>query len=266
MKKILTIVSGVIIAGSITVWKSIDNKVIKNADEVITKTTKNGFFTSNKSTLITKKTTEQILKNNPLQVQYFDFAYTKNGKSLIAKIPDFSENSIFKTTLPTNLQIAPDETQFMNGIQSLNKSYLNEPLSIIKKLRSENASIVARDNVIYQSKKTEILQAQEKMLEATKNLNLSEQTKWLKELRRLTNNITFIKTPKGKPFKIPNQEEILEKQIKDIINPSSLTKGRIFGYVWHHNENKGIIELISKDVHEFNKHTGGNKIWGEGVR
>ena len=266
MKKILTIVSGVIIAGSITVWKSIDNKVIKNADEIILENTKNGFVKSKNSTKIIKETSKKALKNNPLKVNYFDFKYIKNGKSLITKIPDFSKNSVFKTTLPLNLHIAPDETQFLNGVQSLNKTYIKEPTAIIKKLSSENASILARDKVIYNSNKTEILNAQEKMLEATKNSNLTDQKIWLKELRRLTNKITFIQTPKGKPFKILNQAEILEKQIKDIQNPSSLTKGRIFGYVWHHNENKGVIELISKDVHEFNKHTGGNKIWGEGIR
>ncbi len=71
MKKIITIVSGVIIAGSITVWKTIDNKVLKKADEVITQTAKYGMLKPNKNIKIINETTEEVLKNNPLKVKVF---------------------------------------------------------------------------------------------------------------------------------------------------------------------------------------------------
>ncbi|PKH69303.1 hypothetical protein CXF59_00030 [Flavobacterium sp. ALD4] len=104
------------------------------------------------------------------------------------------------------------------------------------------------------------------MLEATKTNNLVEEAKWLKELRQRTYKITFIHTPKGKPFKLYTEDEILAKQLKDISNSSSNNQGRIFGYIWHHSEKPGIIQLIRKDVHEFNRHTGGNAIWGGNIR
>ncbi|OUD23253.1 hypothetical protein FPG92_13065 [Flavobacterium psychrophilum] len=73
-------------------------------------------------------------------------------------------------------------------------------------------------------------------------------------------------TPKGKPYSLYSEEEILAKQLSDISNSSSNTQGRIFGYIWHHSEKPGVIQLVRKDVHEFNRHTGGNAIWGGNIR
>ena len=36
------------------------------------------------------------------------------------------------------------------------------------------------------------------------------------------------------------------------------------GYVWHHNEEIGKMELVRFDVHDVAKHTGGRAIWGGG--
>lgn len=36
------------------------------------------------------------------------------------------------------------------------------------------------------------------------------------------------------------------------------------GYVWHHSEQPGQLQLVDKDVHDRTAHTGGQVIWGGG--
>lgn len=36
------------------------------------------------------------------------------------------------------------------------------------------------------------------------------------------------------------------------------------GYVWHHTENPGELQLIDKDTHDKTGHTGGQAVWGGG--
>lgn len=50
-----------------------------------------------------------------------------------------------------------------------------------------------------------------------------------------------------------------ERQRDDIEN------GRTpYGYVWHHNEETGKMQLVDYDTHERTRHTGGKAIWGGG--
>lgn len=59
--------------------------------------------------------------------------------------------------------------------------------------------------------------------------------------------------------------EMLEKQKKDILQLNSgIQQERILGFVWHHNENVGIIDLVAYDKHNSVKHIGGRNIWGGG--
>ena len=37
------------------------------------------------------------------------------------------------------------------------------------------------------------------------------------------------------------------------------------GYTWHHNEEKGRIQLVDSDTHAETRHTGGRNIWGGGT-
>ncbi|MFH7002098.1 HNH endonuclease [Flavobacterium bizetiae] len=64
---------------------------------------------------------------------------------------------------------------------------------------------------------------------------------------------------------ITSPDEMLQKQINDIrqIRPGKQQE-RIFGFVWHHNENVGIMDLIADDKHNSVKHIGGRNIWGGG--
>lgn len=59
--------------------------------------------------------------------------------------------------------------------------------------------------------------------------------------------------------------EMLEMQKKDILQKNSgKQQGRIFGFVWHHNEDVGIIDLVAYDKHKSVSHIGGRNIWGGG--
>lgn len=59
--------------------------------------------------------------------------------------------------------------------------------------------------------------------------------------------------------------EMLEKQKIDILQMNSGNQQeRIFGFIWHHNENVGIIDLVAYDKHNSVKHIGGRNIWGGG--
>lgn len=265
MKKVLGIVSAVLIAGAIAVWKSVDSKVVKQADEVITEVWKKSPNIQDDAVKVVKTTTKEVTSNQ-LKVNYFDFTFIKNGIKETIKVADFSKHSVFKTKLPDNLLIAKDELQFSNSLQSLRKNLISNKEEVVKQFRSQNSILVKRDTEIFKANEKTIYEAENKMLEATKNGNLEEQIRWLKKLRSITKDITFIQTPKGKPIKFLSQEEILEKQISDIMKPNGNTQSRVFGYVWHHNENVGVMELVSKNIHEFNRHTGGNYIWGNGFR
>ncbi|BCG58118.1 HNH endonuclease [Paenibacillus sp. URB8-2] len=50
-----------------------------------------------------------------------------------------------------------------------------------------------------------------------------------------------------------------ERQIEQINN------GKVpEGYVWHHNEEPGVMQLVDRSLHETTAHTGGRAIWGGG--
>ena len=51
------------------------------------------------------------------------------------------------------------------------------------------------------------------------------------------------------------------EQIKDGVEDGTAPDG----YVWHHNEETGKMELVDADVHAKTGHTGGRAIWGGGT-
>jgi len=54
--------------------------------------------------------------------------------------------------------------------------------------------------------------------------------------------------------------DALRQDMKDLIN-GTLKKSAPIGYVWHHNEKTGIMQLVDKDLHDKYKHKGGYSIW-----
>lgn len=206
-----------------------------------------------------EETTESILK-----VKYFKHSYIKNGETKIVNMPDFIKHSVFETKLPSHLQIARDKAQFTKATSLYNEQLLKNPKSL-DLLKNNNREMLKQDLLYFEKNKSKILEAQTKMLEATKSNDLVEEAKWLKVLRQRTQKMTFIHTPKSKPFVLYNEDKIFAKQLKDISNSNSNNQGRIFGYIWHHTK-ENALQLVRKDVHEFNPHTGGNSICGGGVR
>ena len=67
-----------------------------------------------------------------------------------------------------------------------------------------------------------------------------------KLLRQLQKNTTL-----SKNFSKKQLEAIRHNKIPD-------------GYTWHHNQKKGLLELVDREIHNKTAHTGGRKIWGGG--
>lgn len=55
------------------------------------------------------------------------------------------------------------------------------------------------------------------------------------------------------------KKKFTEEQLEQIMNGD-----RPDGYVWHHSENLGELQLIDKDTHDKTGHTGGQVVWGGG--
>ena len=45
----------------------------------------------------------------------------------------------------------------------------------------------------------------------------------------------------------------------------AIKEGRVpNGYVWHHNEKEGLMQLVDEATHNAVPHTGGMFLWGKG--
>ena len=159
-----------------------------------------------------------------------------------------------------------NDLQFQESTKLLKKEYLKNPEAFKKQLISSNKRTLKRDKELFEKNKVAILDLRDKINLGMKNGDKDLVKKSLKELRKITKEITFIRTSKEKPFEMLEMDEIIKTQIKDIEFPKASNKGRVFGFVWHHKENKGTMELIEKYAHDVNKHTGGNALWNQGIR
>ena len=52
-----------------------------------------------------------------------------------------------------------------------------------------------------------------------------------------------------------------ESEWNDLLNGKTLKN-----YTWHHNENVGKMQLVSREIHRNTGHTGGRKIWSGGSK
>jgi hypothetical protein len=176
------------------------------------------------------------------------------------------QSTLSTVRLPKNMIGVGNDLQFVESTKLVKKQYLKNPEALKKQLVSSNSRILKHDKEIFNKNKKVILELQDKINLGMKNIDKALVEESLKELRKITKEITFIRTSKEKPFEMFEMDEIIQAQIKDIQNPKASTKGRIFGFVWHHSEKKGSMELVEKYAHDVNKHTGGNSIWNQGIR
>lgn len=54
----------------------------------------------------------------------------------------------------------------------------------------------------------------------------------------------------------------LGKEILEVIENAK--NGRINGLTWHHSQKEGVLQLVDREIHRANSHTGGRYIWGGG--
>lgn len=92
-------------------------------------------------------------------------------------------------------------------------------------------------------------------------------TKLPKELFQESNFKQFKKANSDLLEQLDNTPDLRKKftteqieQIKDGITTGAAPDG----YVWHHNEEAGVLQLIDEAIHSKTGHTGGREIWGGG--
>lgn len=245
MKKLITIIAGIIFC-LIIIIKKIDYSVILKKVDII-----------NLKRLISNVDDHTVTK-----VKFYEKITYSKGIKTINKYPDFGDHKIFSTKLESILHIAKDDKQFRAGMHSFQKEFNNNKNEVIKKLKLKNKMMAARDNEYLKIHEKKINEIENKMLLAYKYGGLELNKKYYNELKKLTKPINFILVRKDQSIKLLNENEALERQIKDIEDG----KGKLFGYIWHHSEKEGVIELVCKDIHEKNSHKGGNSEWGKGMR
>ncbi|MBF8150100.1 HNH endonuclease [Winogradskyella sp. F6397] len=260
MKKILGILGVIVALGAYPVWKSIDTKVIKQSDEVLTQVIKQSKKADKAVSVVATSVKELVEKS--LKVKNSTHTYIKNGIKKTIKVADFSQHSIFSTTLSKDLLVATRELHYENALKGLQKSFSKNKDEFIEVLKKRNAIIMKRDKEFFEANKKQIRAIEQKMITASKNNNLIKEKELLSELRNIANKITFKLTPKGKPIQFLDENQILKRQLADITNPKLNRKSKVFGFTWHHNEKKGVMNLVDEVVHKFNDHAGGYSKWG----
>lgn len=92
-------------------------------------------------------------------------------------------------------------------------------------------------------------------------------TKLPKELYPESNFKQFKKANSDLIEKIDSTPELKNKFTSEQIQQirEGVTTGAApDGYVWHHNEEVGVLQLVNENIHSKTGHTGGREIWGGG--
>jgi len=66
-------------------------------------------------------------------------------------------------------------------------------------------------------------------------------------------------------YAIKSNPDLIHELGLDAKDIEELVKGKTpDGYAWHHHEEAGKLQLVDKDYHQHNGHTGGRELWGGG--
>jgi DNase/tRNase domain of colicin-like bacteriocin len=66
-------------------------------------------------------------------------------------------------------------------------------------------------------------------------------------------------------YAIKSNPDLIHELGLDAKDIGELLKGKTpEGYAWHHHEEAGKLQLVDKDFHQHNGHTGGRELWGGG--
>lgn|GEM_PF-2371430 len=67
-----------------------------------------------------------------------------------------------------------------------------------------------------------------------------------------------------KKFSLAERQEILKERTWENFIENINNGNQPSGFVWHHSDKKGIIQLVDEELHRYTSHTGGQKVWGGG--
>ena len=85
-----------------------------------------------------------------------------------------------------------------------------------------------------------------------------------KELNLSTDSVQF-----GECNRQLKEHCLVDPELKNSFNERQLDDiehGRTpYGYVWHHSEDTGKMQLVDANVHNLTRHTGGRYVWGGGT-
>jgi hypothetical protein len=65
---------------------------------------------------------------------------------------------------------------------------------------------------------------------------------------------------------IQENPELAKKFTPEQIKDGIKNGGAPDGYTWHHDAEVGKMQLVDSDIHGDSRHTGGNVLWGGGIR
>lgn len=209
-----------------------------------------------------KELIEKVSKMNKNQQVSFIFDLSKanpKAKSLLIFITENADNFkaySFLSGKNTSYSVRSNRS-YLEQIVSQFKKGINPPQV---KLNSYGKSLLNKkrkvqiDGVIYLGLFPDFSKYRKVQMRLPKEYYLKsrkEHFKYLdKELaRRVTENPEFAK-----------------KFTKEEITNIKLGKG-LKGHTWHHNEAKGVMDLVKSEVHNspFNSHIGGNALWAKGT-
>jgi hypothetical protein len=201
-------------------------------------------FHGNQQTVVkgSQANKEEIVHVNGRQVKV-----KRNGDG----IPDFKPYTTYETKLPRKDWFQSDKTQF----SMLNKG-LHKKISADPSMRNQIAQ-TALNELRYGNPTSN---GKERIKTFLKNIPASKPLFSPLDIVLLENGQGL--TPQT--WKQINSDPVFRQQIIQL-NEAAIQKGQTpLGYVWHHHEAPGKMQLVEKKVHDAIPHIGGRSIWGGG--
>lgn len=164
-------------------------------------------------------------------------------KNISSELPDFSRN-----LEPESIKSFKEANERKNDIKTINKS-LEGKKHPVSEVPYEAKEIEVNGEII-EGVFPEFEAAMEVDLEA-KDYQASDRTHFEKANQELFEEV------KTNPELSSRFDEIQLEQIENKETPD--------GYVWHHAEEPGRLELVDETKHRQSAHTGGRNIWGGGT-
>lgn len=263
-------------------------KVVKETTEnVIEKTSKKGAKDLLKKFAIDEKYLKkfQLLDEVQLGNLTADLSKHKTFRQLFLKNPELvgayrltSNNPAIRTeiryleSITKQLKVNPNKKPVIELLNNHNKKYAGEVLNgvpFVKRTLKQNGYDIVGvfpdfSNYrlfSYTLNKEQYLLKDAQQFDIAKTALANEYKKKPKKLKAMLRELN-----KGQEYtfngKILKGEDMLEKQILDITNSKN---NKVFGFIWHHNEKDGVMELVSQKAHDGVRHIGGKSTWGGGV-